>query len=611
MCGIFGSVGRLDHTGLRDAALTLRHRGPDGFGEWSSPDRRTYLAHCRLAIIDLSDAGRQPMANAEATLQLTFNGEIYNYRELRAELEAAGCRFASHTDSETIIHGYQQWGDAVVERLRGMFAFAIWDERRGRLLLARDRLGIKPLYYASLGTTLAFASEPRALLAMDPGLRSANPVAVAQLLRGAFIHGSHSIWQGIARLPPATTLTFDANTGSTAIDRFWSLPEEQTTRELVSAADELEHLLDAAVREELVADVPVGCFLSGGLDSSLVSSFAVQHSPRIRSYFADFPGWEGSERDDAQRVAMHLSTTHHVEEIAGFSLAGDEPDEPDVFDAFDEPNGDLAIVPTWHLSKAISRHVKVALSGDGGDELFAGYRRHGVFENLPLRRRLSWIAENLRRRFGVGRDWPGGCANAEEYFRFLMCPGFSTAELCALFPGWASEIIENAPESAENAPRPRGSIREWLLLDIRNNLVDNNLARADRASMAHGLEVRVPLLDHRVAELAMSLPAALNPASDGGKLLLRRIASKRLPPELLSKGKQGFSFPLQRYVSLAQMEHAIASGALVGNGLLDREALARWFAAASGGNHPVKLWLLYVLEQWAVRFLFPGRRIAE
>lgn len=610
MCGIFGIVGRQEHAGLRQAALTLRHRGPDGFGDWSAPDRSAYLAHCRLAIIDLSAAGQQPMANADGTIQLTYNGEIYNFRELRAELEATGYEFTSQTDSEVIVHGYAQWGDDVVRRLRGIFAFAIWDARRCRLLLARDRLGVKPLYYALRGSELAFASETRALLAASPGLRVANPSAVAQFLRGSYVHGNQGIWQGISRLPPASTLAYEAATGAVLIQRYWSRPGVDASLALEAAGEELEHLLDAAVREELVADVPVGCFLSGGLDSSLVTTFAAKHSPRIRTYFADFPGWEGSERDDAQRVADHLATTHRVEEIAGIGFGRGQAGEPDVFDAFDEPIGDLAIVPTWHLSKAIGRHVKVALSGDGGDELFAGYRRYAMLEQPSPRRRLAWFVEDIRRSFGVGRAWPEGCADAEEYFRFLMCPGFSASEMCALFPAWRSEIMAGEPARLRtDSGRPR-TTRDWQTYDLDTYLIDNNLARMDRGSMAHGLEVRVPMLDHRIVELALSLPAALNPAAGGGKLLLRRIASERLPDELRNKRKQGFSFPLQRYITQDQMALGIANGSLVENGVVDRRALAAWLAAANGGNHPLKLWLLYVLEQWATRWLFPDRRIA-
>lgn len=605
MCGIFGMVSRRDHGGLREAALTLRHRGPDGFGEWSSPDRVAYLAHCRLSIIDLSEAGRQPMANEDGTLQLTFNGEIYNFKELRAELVAAGHRFASQSDSEVIVHGYEEWGDDVVTRLRGIFAFALWDEGRQRLLLARDGVGVKPLYYCMQDGEFAFASETRALLAARRGSRTAAPAAVMELLRYGYVRGAHSIWEGIARLPPASTLVFEAASGACKTRRYWCPPAQAGARDQAAATEELEALLADAVREELVADVPVGCFLSGGLDSSLVCSFAVGQSPGIRTYFADFPGWDGSERADAALVANHLGTRHHVDDIPG----GMRVDSgASVFDAFDEPIGDTAIIPSWHLSKAIARHVKVALSGDGGDELFAGYSRYQALPGSP-RRRLAWFAETVRRKLGAGRPWPEGCAGPAEYFEFLMCPGFSTPELVALFPAWQREAVASAPGVAASAPAAHDS-RDWQLVDFDTYLVDNNLARMDRASMAHGLEVRVPMLDQRIIELALSLPASANPPANGGKLLLRRIAERRLPEQILRKRKQGFSFPLERFVSVPEMAHCVSQGALVGNGVLDRAALAAWLRAGEGA-HGLKLWLLYVLEQWAVRWLFPsGARAA-
>ena len=603
MCGIFGMVGRRDHGGLREAALTLRHRGPDGFGEWSSPDRVAYLAHCRLSIIDLSEAGRQPMANEDGTVQLTFNGEIYNFKELRAELVAAGHRFASQTDSEVIVHGYEEWGDDVVTRLRGIFAFAIWDEGRQRLLLARDRVGVKPVYYCLQDGEFVFASETRALLDVRRGPRAADPAAVMELLRYGFVRGAHSIWEGMSRLPPASTLVFDAASGVSTLSRYWSAPVQGLTRNIEQATEELDDLLADAVREELVADVPVGCFLSGGLDSSLVCSFAVEESPRIRSYFADFPGWAGSERDDAALVSAHLGTSHHVDDIPGAMRV---ETGASVFDAFDEPIGDTAIIPSWHLSKAIARHVKVALSGDGGDELFAGYSRYAAVLGTP-RRRLAWFAETVRRQLGAGRPWPEGCAGPAEYFEFLMCPGFSTPELVALFPSWQREAVASAPGVAASGHAAHDS-RDWQLVDFETYLVDNNLARMDRASMAHGLEVRVPMLDQRIIELALSLPAAANPPANGGKLLLRRIAQDRLPEQILRKRKQGFSFPLERFVSTEEMARSVSNGALVGNGILDRAALSAWLHAAQGA-HALKLWLLYVLEQWAVRWLFPRQAL--
>lgn len=549
------------------------------------------------------------MANEDGSVQLTFNGEIYNFRELRTRLESAGHVFRSQTDSEVIVHGYVEWGDGVVEQLRGMFTFAIWDERRQRLLLARDRLGIKPAYYALRGGEFSFASESRALLHAGAAKAEVEPLAVMQLLRDSFIHGGRSVWRGISRLPPATTLVFESTSGVVSMTRYWRPPQVDPDCESNTAAATLARLLEESVAEQLVADVPVGCFLSGGLDSSLVCTFAARHSPRIRSFFADFPGWPGSERADAQLVATHLGTTHLVEDIDGpLSEPHMDASMSGMFDAFDEPIGDMAIVPTWYLARSMSRFVKVALSGDGGDELFAGYSRYERVAATP-RRRIAWAVERTRRRLGRGRPWPEGCADAGEYFRFLLCPGFSTTELTLLFPDWALEAEASGHDYFRPPSKGQISTRAWRQHDLEDYLVDNNLARVDRCSMAHGLEVRVPLLDHRIAECAMSLPDSLNSPERGGKHLLRRLAQPLLPSRVLEKRKQGFSFPLDRYLASDDMANAIQLGALVKGGLLCSAALSNWLAARPGGNFPTKLWLLFVLEQWASRWLLAARKV--
>jgi asparagine synthase (glutamine-hydrolysing) len=605
MCGIFGMVGNREHAGLREAALTLRHRGPDGFGDWSSPDQTAYLAHCRLSIIDLSEAGRQPMANEDGSVQLTFNGEIYNFAELRKELVAAGHHFASKTDSEVIVHGYEQWGDDVIARLRGMFALALWDEKRRRLLLARDHLGVKPLYYALHGDRLAFASETRALLPTLAKAAEPDVDALFGFLRHGYVQGSRSIWRGIARLAPGTQLSFDADSGAARIRRYWNPATTAQDWSPDAATEAVRSLLDEAVAEQLVSDVPVGVFLSGGIDSSLIAASARLQTSDLKSFFADFVGWGGSERDDAAAAAASLGTHHHVEAIDQASVGLSDPERArELFAAFDEPIGDMAIVPTWHLARHIRRHVGVALSGDGGDELFGGYARYRQIRSTP-RRQLAWRIEQIRRRFGWGRDWPQGCASQDEYYHLLHCPSFNRQELATLFPQWSSQALSlraaDWPEIAlESAHADQ---RRWQHIDLHTYLVDNNLARVDRASMAHGLEVRVPLLDHRVAELALSLPLSMVDAIDGGKPLLRRLAAKRLPAKLLSKPKQGFSFPMSRLIDESALVASLRTGVLVRRQLLDRDGLEGWLSAPRLSNHDFKLWLLFVLEHWARQWL--------
>ncbi len=600
MCGIFGAVGRRSTDGLREAALTLQHRGPDGFGEWASPDRLAYLAHCRLSIIDLSDAGSQPMPNEDGSVMLTYNGEIYNFAEIRAQLEQLGHRFRSKTDSEILVHGYEQWGTDIVRRIRGMFAFALWDDRRKRLFLARDNLGIKPLYYYLRGEQLLFASEPRAIV---PLIDRPEPdhASLRRFLQDGYISGARSIWKGVSRLPPATWLEFDARLAAVRIERYWTPQPSSVPSSLSEASDRLEQLIDDEVSAELVSDVPVGVFLSGGIDSSLVAASAVRARRDTDSFFVDFAGWGGSERDDSRAAAEHLGTTHHVEVIELDPLGREEG--PGVFDAFDEPIGDPAIVPTWYLSQAIRRRVGVALSGDGGDELFGGYSRFEQVRATP-RRRASWMIERARRHLGRGRPWPQGCAGQHEYYRLLQSPSFSSVELDQLFPGLEREPGSGDPISVGFDPVGVGedSQKYWQVLDMHSYLVDNNLARMDRASMAHGLEVRVPLLDRRIAELALALPDALVDARHGGKPVLRALAGRRLPERIRVKPKQGFSFPIQRLISNADAVASLRNGALLRSGLLDRDGFERWLGQPRLSNHDLKIWLLYVLDQWAGRW---------
>ena len=601
MCGIFGIVGRRDHAGLREAALTLRHRGPDGFGEWSAPDRSAYLAHCRLAIIDLSEDGRQPMANEDGSVQLTFNGEIYNFAELRAELVAAGHHFASRSDSEVIIHGYEQWGDEVVNRLRGIFAFGLWDQTRQRLLLARDHLGVKPLYYMLRGGELAFGSESRALLPLMPGAPAPNIDSLFCYLRMGYVQGAASIWEGISRLPAGTTMSFESGVDRVEIRRYWVPPISCSELSIEEAVAETEALLSSAVREQLVSDVPIGVFLSGGIDSSLISAYAARAVPDIDSFFVDFKGWSGSEREASALAASHIGTRHHVAEIdhADFVLH-DAERANQFFSAFDEPLADVSILPTWHLARRIREQVTVALSGDGGDELFGGYNWYRQVRATP-RRRSAWFVERARRKLGIGREWPQGCANQHEYYHLLQSPALSTSELEQLFPQWAAQARAEPTGIKIELPSecPPEHPHYWQHVDLQSFLVDNNLARVDRASMAHGLEVRVPLLDFRIAELALSLPRHLG-EGDEGKRVLRHVARSVLPEQLLSKAKQGFSFPLGSVISAPTMIAALRGGSMVRCGMLDRAGLEAWLAR---GEQFYKLWMLFVLEHWARRWL--------
>lgn len=601
MCGIFGVIGRSSTDGLRDAALTLQHRGPDAFGEWSSSDGLVYLAHCRLSIIDLSSAGRQPLANEDGAIQVVFNGEIYNFIELRETLIARGHQFRSKTDTEVIVHAYEEWGDECVAHFRGIFAFGLWDANTRRLLLARDRLGVKPLFYSLHGRQLAFASEPRALLEISGYGRSLHIPAALQFLQFSYTTGTDTVWKGVHRLPPACVMSYDASHTTVRQRTYWSVPEAVTSRSLQDTVEQADALLEDAVSEELVSDVPVGVFLSGGIDSSLVTTFAAKASPHISSFCTDFVGWDRSELKDARDVAEHLKTTHHVCSIdRPSSILTNPKSAREFFRTWDEPLGDPAIVPTWQLSQLTRKHVTVALSGDGGDELFAGYTPYFQVQ-ATLRRQLSWFVERVRRQWGAGREWPSGCASDCEFYQMLHCPSFSHTELARLFPGWQQDIAFAEPGKLfhDLIHRDATPLRRWQLIDMKTYLVDNNLARVDRASMAHGLEVRVPMLDHRFVEFAFSLPENVCSQDGKSKLALRELTRKYLPPNVATKRKQGFSFPLDQVICRQEMQRTVRNGVLARSGVLDPVAFDQWIQASSSNDLNFKLWLLYVLEQWA------------
>jgi asparagine synthase (glutamine-hydrolysing) len=607
MCGVFGVVGIRYTNSFNCAAHTLDHRGPDAFGEWIAPDEMTYLAHCRLAIIDLSPAGTQPFSNEDGSVQVVFNGEIYNFQELRRELLSAGHRFKSQSDTEVIVHGYEEWGSAVVDRLRGIFSFGIWDNTKRRLLLARDRLGVKPLYFSVSGRSLAFASEPRAILALPGVARKPNPQALVQFLQYGFISRGLSAWEGIHKLLPGNLLTFEPDNGVIRTECYWVEPEGVLSNTWDQSVEQLDQLLSQAVQEELISDVPVGVFLSGGIDSSLVSAYAAKVNPSIKSFCVDFLGWAGSEVNDSRTVASYLGTSHFTLPLQSNScrLTNPEFSEP-FFRTWDEPLGDPAIIPTWHLSRLIRKHVTVALSGDGGDELFSGYRWYQ--QVVPtMRRQVAWKLEKLRRKFGRGREFPNGCVDEHEYYHFLHSPSFANSELKLLFPEWQHLIDHSIPGNLTRSLMGKRypSQREWQRCDLHSYLVDNNLARVDRASMAHGLEVRVPLLDHRVAEFAFTSPIEFSSIAGVSKVLLRELAKRYLPGSIQQKPKQGFSFPLESFVSRYEMADTIATGCLIESGLISAQSFAVWRNQQNAPNLMLKLWLLFILEQWAKNWWKP------
>jgi asparagine synthase (glutamine-hydrolysing) len=613
MCGIIGAVAAPGHAAPSEAVgramnARIRHRGPDDDGFFR--DEHALLGMRRLSIIDIA-GGHQPMHNADGSVQLVFNGEIYNYRELRAELAARGHAFYSHSDSEVIVQAYEAWGEGCFERLHGMFAIALWDARTRTLLLARDRFGEKPLFYADDGTRIAFASELKSLLALPGFRRTLDAQAVRAYVCFGYVPTPRSIFDGVAKLEPGHYLRYAEGRRST--HRYYALPfAPKYAGSEADAEEELARRLDAAVSSRLVADVPFGAFLSGGLDSSVVVALMARHLDRpVRTFSIGFREDAFNELSDARRVARHLGTEHH-ELVA-------EPDAVDLLQQLvwylDEPFADSSAIPTYLVSKLAREQVTMVLTGDGGDEAFAGYDRYLRYLKLqrlgalkPAAAAVAGLAGRLLpgargyrlRRIGerLGQRFPdsylsGVALTREDVARDLLGDGVGGA-----YYGAAPMLTDGG----------RDVLDRIVAIDVDGYLPDDILVKLDRMAMANSLEGRAPLLDHRLGEFAVQLPASLRIRGGRGKHLLRQVARRWLPAEVLDKPKQGFAIPLAAWFRGPLRELAadlIASRAFRERGLMRAEAAERYLAAHLAGRADFgeTLWLILSLELWARRYL--------
>ena len=643
MCGIAGILDLSGKAGsgvspetLSAMCETLRHRGPNDDGTWIDAATGIGLGHRRLAIIDLSEAGAQPMVSSCERFVISYNGEIYNAPELRSELEATGRRFSGHSDTEAIVEGCAAWGvEATVERLNGMFAFAVWDRSERVLYLVRDRLGIKPIYWARIGGLLLFGSELKALRAHPGWHPELNRDALAAYMRYGYVPSPLTIYQGVNKLPPGTILRARAGQ-EPRITPFWDLEqvavEGQRNRLPENgheAADRLDTLLNDAVRRRMVADVPLGAFLSGGIDSSLVVALMQANSTRpVRTFTIGFSERDYDEARHAASVARHLGTDHTELYVSPGHALETITRLPEIYD---EPFSDPSQVPTFLIAEMTREHVTVSLSGDGGDELFAGYNRHiqaRIF--VPLLERMP------RRLKALGAGGIRSLSHSAWDALFMAIPerwrppqaGDKMHKLAALLTedgqGFYQSLVSHwreperivtggrEPDGLLSDPRIREFVPDFIermqYLDTLTYLPDDILTKVDRASMAVSLEARVPLLDHRVVAFSWSLPPAMKARKGVGKWLLRQVLYRYVPPELVDRPKMGFGVPIDEWIRgplRDWAEELLDERRLKAEGILNPAPIrAKWREHLSGKhNWQYPLWDVLMFQAWKARWL--------
>ncbi|MCC7087160.1 MAG: asparagine synthase (glutamine-hydrolyzing) [Pirellulales bacterium] len=630
MCGIAGmlyadSSRPANRQLLQTMGAAIAHRGPDAEGIWS--DAGVGLVHRRLSIIDI-DGGDQPIGNEDGSIQVVFNGEIYNYRQLRDELIGKGHRLQTQSDTEVLVHLYEELGERLVEKLRGMFALALWDSNRRRLVLARDRIGLKPLYIYRDGEKLLFGSELKAILAHPQVDRTVDVEALEDYLTFGVIPGHRSIFRRVEKLPPAHVLVVTADHLNASPRRYWSYPTDATVSRSV---EDWKSAIDDKIREtvsaHLIADVPVGAFLSGGIDSSLVVGIAAELSPgRLPTFSIGFREHAFSELPYARQVAEQFNCLH-TEEIVTADAAADLDD---LVTYFDEPFADSSAIPTLRVSRLARRSVKVVLSGDGGDEAFGGYRRY-VHDLREARLRAAIPRWACRQLVGpLARAWPKAdwLPKALRLKSTLTNLSLSPAEayahtlsICRL--PWRRGLLSGEVRSMLNGHRPereviwhyenargRDELTNMIAADVNLLLPDDFLTKVDRASMACGLEVRPPLVDHEFLELTAQVPSSLKVRNGHGKWILKEIIRNRLPEAIWNRPKQGFEIPVDEWLRSSlrsSFEDKVLSRRSTIVDLIDQRAVRKLYQSHQQGvgYHGNGLWSLLVLANWAAAYLSP------
>jgi asparagine synthase (glutamine-hydrolysing) len=609
MCGIIGVASRHPVTNRRwlDAGcMAMAHRGPDDSGSWWSADGNVGLAQRRLAIIDLSPGGHQPMHREPNRLSIVFNGEIYNYLDLRDLLKAKGHRFFTQSDTEVVLAAYAEWGTECLSHLNGMFAVALYDDNRRLLFLARDRAGEKPLFYSATRNEIRFASELKGLMA-DPGFsRTMDPSALDCFLMMGYVPGGACILESAQKLLPAHALTFSVENGETKIWRYWSIPAPAAVdnHDDESLVEELEVLLADSVRRQLVADVPVGVLLSGGVDSSLVTAMAARSSSHVKTFTVALQGHEKYDEAAFSRLVANHFGTEHIELQAGDAT-------PDMLNLlarqYDEPIFDSSMVPTFLVSRLVRQQCTVALGGDAADEMFGGYEQHRRV--LLLESRVRQVPIAIRKVAAAtgdfvlptgfrGRNWIRALGVDFETELPLVSSHFSASERRALMgSNWrtpAEGIVKARIPPAQNL------LQRDTRMDFENYLPGDILVKVDRASMLASLEMRAPFLDFRIAEFAFGrVPNRLKTSPTERKILLKRLCKKVLPPEFDADRKQGFSIPLPAWLKAGSWRDFFSDVLLDPGCIFDGRAVSNLINSHGGRrNNAERLFGLTVFELW-------------
>ena len=643
MCGIAGHV---DFVGTRPAEANerlaqamgdaIRHRGPDS-GAILRAAPSAWLSFRRLSIQDVSEAGNQPMSTADGQAHIVFNGEAYNAADLRPELETAGFRFRGHSDTEVVLYGCRHWGiEQTVSRLTGMFAFAYVDSVSNKLSLVVDRLGKKPIYWFQIDKAFGFASELKALTRHPDCPREIDRASVAEFLRLLYIPAPHSIYVGVQKLEPGHILTVQLDTGASTVEPFWSLREAATrakhdpfTGSAEEAVLEAERLLLDATKARLISDVPLGAFLSGGIDSSTIVALMQEAGAKpTRTFSIGYAHREYDESADAERIAAHLGTDHTTFRVEPEDALAVIPSLPAMFD---EPFADTSQIPTYLVAKLARQHVTVALTGDGGDEVFAGYNRHvaanGLLKRLsalpaPIRSAMAgamtsvspdkWqslldvLPDRIRPR-ALGEKLhklaPLMTLSEQDQYRRVVSHWNDSAELVVGYAARSSAIDAEPPAVLSDA------VERMRYLDLATYLPGDILTKVDRATMAASLEARAPLLDHRLVEWSFRVPTAVHIQNGQGKWLLRRILEKRVPRELFERPKAGFGIPLGEWLRGPLRDWAedlLSESHLDASGIRAEPVRRLWQDHLSGvANGQYLLWpvlmLMAWLEEWGSR----------